>query len=175
MENSNNSNESKAEMANICLIANDQQQSNEVNYAPSETDSSEFDDSESDDEDLPYDLLLEQSYMIALEYKKCKAKLKAALLENQKLKQSNENKVQELQTIQNRLIANPTQTIILSEVEKLIIENNNLKKDLAKFVERSSKLNLLLQNKRLPFSKEGIGYEEDENKNSYNLPLSIYR
>ena len=125
-------------MANICLMTNDQQQTNEVKSAPSESNSSESDDFESDDEDLPYDLLLEQSHMIALEYKKCKAKLKVALLENQKLKQSYENKVQELQTIQNRLIANPSQNIASSEVEELRIENNNLKKDLAKFVEGSS-------------------------------------
>ena len=113
--------------------------------------------------------------MIALEYKKCKAKLKAALLENQKLKQSNEKNVQELQMIQNRLIANPDQTIALSEVERLRIENNNLKKDLAKFVERPSKLNILLQNKRLPFSKEGIGFMEDKNRIAYNVPIYICR
>ena len=47
------------------------------------------------------------------------AKLKAALLENQKLKQSNEKNIQELQIIQNRLIANPDQTIVSSELEKL--------------------------------------------------------
>ena len=77
-------------------MANNDQQSHEVNSTSSETDSSESDDSGSDYEDLPYDLLLEQSHMIALEYKKCKAKLKAAILENQKLKQSNEKNVQEL-------------------------------------------------------------------------------
>ena len=47
------------------------------------------------------------------------AKLKAALLDNQRLKQSNEKNVQELQMIQNRLIANPDQTIASSEAEKL--------------------------------------------------------
>ena len=156
-------------------MANNDQQSNEVNSTSSETDSSESDDSESDDEDLPYDLLLEQSHMIALEYKKCKAKLKATLLKNQKLKQSNEKNVQELQMIQNRLITNPDQTIASSEVEKLRSENNSLKKDLGKFVEGSSKLNLLLQNSRLPFSKEGIGYNEDENRNSYDFPVNICR
>ena len=77
--------------------------------------------------------------------------------------------------IQNRLIANPDQIIVSSEVAKLRIENNSLKKDLVKFVEGSSKLNLLLQNSRLPFNKEGIGYEEDENKNSYDIPINICR
>ena len=77
--------------------------------------------------------------------------------------------------IQNRLIANPDQTIASFEVEKLRSENNSLKKDLAKFVEGSSKLNLLLQNSRLPFSKEGIGYKEDENRNSYDIPVNICR
>ena len=47
--------------------------------------------------------------------------------------------------------------------------------ELAKFVEGSSKLNLLLQNSRLPFSKEGIGYEKDENQNSYDIPANICR
>ena len=59
MDSFENSGELDAEMANICLMVNDQQQSIEVNFAPSETDSSESDDSESNDEDLPYDLLLE--------------------------------------------------------------------------------------------------------------------
>ena len=59
MDSSDNSDESDTEMANICLMANDQQQSHEVNSALFKTDSSESDDSESDDEDLPYDLLLE--------------------------------------------------------------------------------------------------------------------
>ena len=95
-DSSDSTDRSDAEVANICLMANDDQQIHEVNFVSSDTDSSESDDSGSDDKDLPYDLLLEQSHMIALEYKKCKAKLKAALLENQKLKQSNEKNVQEL-------------------------------------------------------------------------------
>ena len=55
-----NTDESDAEGANICLMANNDQQSHEVNSTSSETNSSESDDSGSDDEDLPYDLLLEQ-------------------------------------------------------------------------------------------------------------------
>ena len=58
-DSSDNTDESDTEIANICLMANDQQQSDKVNSAPSKIDSSESDESEFDDEDLPYDLLLE--------------------------------------------------------------------------------------------------------------------
>ena len=87
MNNSESSEGSNEDTTNICLMAKDNQQSDEVISKSSICDSSsEFDNSESDDEDLLYNLLLEQSHMITLEYKKCKAKLKAALLENEKLK-----------------------------------------------------------------------------------------
>lgn len=57
------------------------------------------------------------------------------------------------------------------------MENNSLRKDLAKFVEGTSKLNILLQHKRLLFDKEGIGFTilEDKNKNFYNIPVKMYR
>lgn len=100
MDSSESSDRSNEETANICLMAKTDQQSDEVTVKTClSSTSSKFESessSKSEAEDIPYDLLLQQSHIVALEYKKCKAKLKTALLENQKMKQLYNDKVLEL-------------------------------------------------------------------------------
>ena len=67
MDSSDNSDESDEEMVNICPMKNDEKSTDEVHSKFTICDSSESDDSESNNEDPPYDLLLEQSHMITLE------------------------------------------------------------------------------------------------------------
>ena len=48
-----------------------------------------------------------------------------------------------------------------------------MKRDLTKFVEDSSKQNLLLKHRRLPGNKDGLGFKSSENKNNNSYSISV--
>lgn len=104
-----------------------------------------------------------------------KKKLKSTLLQNEKLKQSYDEKVTKLKMVQNRLYLDSNQITLSSEVVKLRTANVSMRKDLTKFVEGSSKLDMLLKYMRYPFSKESLGFLEDKNENSYDLLAKLCR
>ncbi|KAL5137689.1 hypothetical protein HKD37_10G028022 [Glycine soja] len=82
------SNSSDNKQAKICLMANTDDKVYVKTSSKSDTSSSA---SSNDEEDMPYDVLLQSCHMISLQCKKFKEKFKALASENTKLRKSNEN------------------------------------------------------------------------------------
>ena len=133
---SDKSSSSDDEQANICLLANTSDKVKVKTYFESDTSSCA---SSNDEEDMPYDVLLQNCHMISLQCKKFKEKFKVSSSKNIELRKSNEflekeNKKKTLEETLKESLSLASKTNETSIVEKLREEVAYLTNDFGKFL-----------------------------------------
>jgi len=130
---------------------------------------SEFDTSScsslDDEEDMPYDVLLQKYHMISLYCKKFKEKFKTFVSKNIELRKSNEDPDSRRESKSGMLIDET------STSEKLREEVAWHTKDFRKFLESSKTLTTLSKFHQCPHDKSGLGFEKGTTSSKSRLVL----
>ena len=145
--------EEAEEEANLCLMAN----------TVSEEEEDEVTNCDLDLQNA-FDELLNNSSILAVEYKSLKRKFSKLTREYGKMfseKQELEIYCEKLKT-ENALLKTSSESNTSDEVDKLHNEVKELTEDLSKFVKSTNNLNILLKYSRDPRDKSGLGYQDTD-------------